>query len=278
MTATRSASKGGFKSAIFSFLIFSSLNLDMCYYVASSFSVEDIIQLEHDFVLQWAETESTVNYCVSGFTHPELPVITSQSFGKMKWGLVPSWIKKEEDAMKIRTQTLNAQAEGLASKPSFRQAFRQQQWCIIPVNGFFEWHHHHNGLKYPFFIYPKEGRYFYLAGLYDVWTSAASTLSSFSIITTPANPRMEWIHNSKKRMPAILSPTAARQWLSKDLPSLEKSNLLQPYSEERMLDHSISRLISSRRETMNQKAILEKQAYPELEYENGLDLFSDEIA
>jgi putative SOS response-associated peptidase YedK len=77
-------------------------------------------------------------------------------------------------------------------------------------------------------------------------------------------------------MPAILSPSAAKQWLTADLPPLEKSNLLQPYAEEWMLDHSISRLINSRRETMNQESILEKQVYPELENVNTLNLFSDD--
>lgn len=187
----------------------------MCYYVASSFSVEDIIQLEHDFVLQWAETESSVNYCVSGFSHPELPVATAEKFLKMKWGLIPHWIPGKEQANKIKIQTLNAQAEGISSKPSFRSAFKSQQCCIVPINGFFEWHHHSNGQKYPFFIYPKSGRYFFVAGLYDSWQDpeSAKPIQTFSIITTPANSRMAWIHNSKKRMPAILPLTQARQWL-----------------------------------------------------------------
>jgi len=247
----------------------------MCYYVASSFSVEDIIQLEHDFVLQWAESESPVNYCVSGFSHPELPVITAERFSKMTWGLIPSWTKNEEDARKIRVQTLNAQAESIHTKPSFRQAFKQSQCCIVPINGFFEWHHHSNGQKYPFFIYPKEQRYFYAAGLYESSLNPASQVrvKSFSIITTTANARMEWIHNSKKRMPALLSLDNAKKWLSSDLLSPEKLSLLKPYEPEDMLDHSISRLITSRTQDFNQEAVLQKHSYPELEANFQRDLF-----
>lgn len=247
----------------------------MCYYVASSFSVEDIIQLEHDFVLQWVEAESTVNYCVSAFTHPQLPVITAQRFAKMSWGLIPSWIKDQENADKIRVQTLNAQAETLSSKPSYRQAFKQQQFCVIPVNGFFDWHHHVNGQKYPFFIYPKNERYFFLAGLYDIWQSTQGPLYSFTVITSPANERMQWIHNSKKRMPAILGADDAKVWLKNELSTEERKGLLAPYDASQMLDHSVSRLITSRKETMNQEAVLQKHSYPELETDFLKDLFSE---
>src|SRR4051812_6262804 len=135
----------------------------MCYYTASKFSAKEIYQLEHDHVVTWEENEPDEFFMVPGFIHPNLPVITAEKqFKRLRWGLIPSWVKDAEGVKKIGMQTLNAQSEGIDSKPSFRGAVKAGRFCIVPVNGFYEWHHHSNGQKYPHFIYPKNSPYFLL--------------------------------------------------------------------------------------------------------------------
>ncbi|MDI1353808.1 MAG: SOS response-associated peptidase [bacterium] len=239
----------------------------MCYYVASHFSGKEIFQLEHDFVVHWEEEERASYYAVSGFAHPKLPVITSEgTFKNYRWGLIPSWVKDWESAKKIREQTLNAIGDTLTERPSYRHAVKAGRFCVIPVNGFFEWHHHINGENYPHYIYPKSESYFLLAGIYEQWINKEldEVFNTFTIITTPANPRMEWIHNTKKRMPAILTKEAAKMWLDGNIPLSEKKELLSPFSEQLMTDHSIGKLITSRRENPNQPAVSAKVEYPEL--------------
>lgn len=75
----------------------------------------------------------------NGFTHPDLPVITEADATVMKWGLIPHWVKDDETAKKLSRMCLNAKIETLAEKPSFRDALKRDQRCIIPARSFFEW-------------------------------------------------------------------------------------------------------------------------------------------
>jgi len=239
----------------------------MCYYVSAKMSRAEIFQLEQDFAAHWEDEDFQPYYVVSGFAHPKLPVITAEKRFKLyRWGLIPAWVKDWQSAVKLRTQTLNAIGETIDSKPSFRAAVNSGRFCVVPVNGFYEWHHHSNDQKYPHFIYSKNRTMFFLAGLYERWINRAleEVHDTFTIITTPANQRMEWIHNSKKRMPAILTYQSAKSWLDEGLPYSEKKKLLAPYDDELMADHTIGKLITSRKENSNTAAVMEPFVYPEL--------------
>ncbi len=238
----------------------------MCYYSESKLSGEEIYQLEHDFVVKWEEEDRAEYFVASGFAHPKMPVITAEKeFRNFRWGLIPHWAKDWNDAKTRRTQCLNSISEEAESKPSFRDAIKTSQFCIIPVNGFFEWHHIGTE-KYPHYIYPKNGGYFLFAGLYNRWTNKAidEVHDTFTILTTRANERMEWIHNSKKRMPVILNTEQARTWLDKAISYGQKKHLLEPCEVSMMSDHPISKLITSRKENPNQPKVLERFDYPEL--------------
>lgn len=238
----------------------------MCYYVESKLTSYQLRDLEHEYVVNWEEESTDDFYAVSGFSHPKLPIITSEkSFKKYRWGLIPHWVKDWDGAKKIRIQTLNCIGEEAETKPSFRDAIKQGQFCIIPLNGFFEWHHF-NDQKYPHFIYPKDKSLFLTAGIFNQWTNKAITEvhNTFTICTVKANERMEWIHNSKKRMPLILSKEESKIWLDKEVPFAEKKKLINPYEVDLMADHPISKLITSRKENSNVAAVTEPFDYPEL--------------
>ena len=110
-----------------------------------------------------------------------VPVITRQSPKKaveMKWGLVPFWAKDP----KIGYKMINARAETVLFKPSFRKAIRSQR-CLVPANGFYEWQRI-NG-KQPYFISRKDGEIMSFAGIFDTWKDAeGSKINSYAIITS----------------------------------------------------------------------------------------------
>src|SRR5512139_4122898 len=87
----------------------------------------------------------------------------------VRWGLVPSWAKD----LSIGNKLINARAETVHEKPSFRRAFPQRR-CLLPADGFYEWYasEREGGgrpRKQPFFIRPKDGGLMAMAGLYELW-------------------------------------------------------------------------------------------------------------
>jgi putative SOS response-associated peptidase YedK len=180
---------------------------------------------------------------VSAFGLPTVPVICSGNPDEIKlltWGLIPAWVKDAESARSIRMKTFNARSETLGEKPSFRNSFRNKR-CMVLVNGFYEWQHA-GSEKIPYFIRLKDGIPFALAGLYDNWLNrdTGEILNTFTIITTPANPMMEVIHNTKKRMPAILSPSVEKEWLNSEYETLRLSEFLKPFDENLMIAEKVS--------------------------------------
>jgi len=154
-----------------------------------------------------------------------------------RWGLIPSWAN---DA-KIGHKMINARAETVAEKPSFRNAFKKQR-CLIPADGFYEWRKERDA-KTPYCIRMKNERPFAFAGLWEQWVSEQETIFSCSIITTTANDVLKPIHH---RMPVILKTDDYQFWLdpeNQDPKSLSK--LLVPFMAEEMTPFPISKQINS---------------------------------
>ena len=153
----------------------------------------------------------------------------------MRWGLVPPWAKDTHGAL------INARAEGIADKPSFRRAFRAQR-CLIPASGFYEWQASLAGgkaKKTPYLITvtdrEDDADLFAVAGLWETWhdpSSGGQELRTCAIITTTPNALMAPIHD---RMPVILRREDEEEWLDPEArDSGRLTALLQPYPAERM--------------------------------------------
>ena len=151
----------------------------------------------------------------------------------MRWGLVPHWARDTSIGNKLN----NARSEGLADKPSFRQALRRRR-CILPASGFYEWQPATGAdgkpAKQPWFISPQGQPCFAMAGLFEAWRApagpteaddgaaaavvagqapAAEWLLTCCVITTAANALMAPIH---ERMPVLLRPEHWAAWLARD--------------------------------------------------------------
>jgi len=129
---------------------------------------------------------------------------------RYRWGLVPSWAKDPS----ISSRMFNARSETVASKPSFRSAFKRQR-CLVPVDGFFEWDRRGEA-KVPHYFTRLDGSPIVLAGLYEHWRDPAGgddapVLRTCTVLTTTPGPDMDAIHD---RMPVILEASAFDLWLT----------------------------------------------------------------
>ena len=150
----------------------------------------------------------------------------------MRWGLVPQW---SNDPL-IGFQMINARAETVAQKPSFKNSFRKRR-CIVPCSGFYEWKKVDKKTRIPYHIKPKNDNFFGLAGLWDTWNKDGGNLTTFTIITTTPNELIAPIHD---RMAVILSKKDEQIWLDPDIQSPDDLlPLLKPYPSEEMEAYEI---------------------------------------
>lgn len=189
------------------------------------------------------------SYYYHAFAIPEMPVVCSDDKSKIrlfKWGLIPSQTKTIEEANAIRLKTFNARAESLSTKPAFQSSFRSRR-CIIPVKGFFEWQHSGKE-KIPWYIYHANDEIISVAGLYDCWVfgKTGEVFNTFTLITTEANELLAEIHNSAKRMPALLERNDEKIWLDPEASSEDIQALLKPSPVEILRAHIVGPLVNSR--------------------------------
>ena len=171
-----------------------------------------------------------------------LPIITNaapQQIQFVRWGLVPAWSRDPAGGPK----PINARAETLAEKPSFRQLLARRR-CLVLADSFYEWQATARG-KVPHRILLQSEEPFAFAGLWDEWVDKASgeVHPTFTIITTEPNELMARLHN---RMPVILpGPEAERAWLADDLAPAAHQGLLVPYPSELMQEYAVTTRVNS---------------------------------
>jgi putative SOS response-associated peptidase YedK len=156
------------------------------------------------------------------------PVVRTGASGRelalARWGLVPRWSTEP----KSKYSTINARAETVAQKPTYRDSFRHRR-CLVPATGFYEWRQE-GDVKVPYYVRIAGRDVFALAGVWDHWERDGQGFDSFSIIVTRANPTLQRIHD---RMPVILNEAQYNTWLSSEhfnRPQLE--SLLLPFDGE----------------------------------------------
>lgn len=158
----------------------------------------------------------------------------------LKWGLIPFWAKEAA----IGNKMINARAESVAEKPSYKSSFKNKR-CLVAADGFYEWKKEGKA-KQPYLIRRADKKPFAFAGLWSSWRNPAQggqPVQTFTILTTSANDLMRPLHD---RMPVILDRENFDLWLDpkmQDTEALQK--LLVPYAAEGFEAFPVSRVVNS---------------------------------
>jgi putative SOS response-associated peptidase YedK len=199
--------------------------------IEKEFSVEISPQIEPQYNIYPTQMVGTILHNIEK---------NERQFRKLRWGLIPSWAKD----INIGSKMINARAESVAEKPSFRAAFKRRR-CLIIVDGFYEWQMQGNK-KQPYYIRMEDGRPFAFAGLWEHWESpGGEKIYSCTIVTTEPNELMKSIH---ERMPVIIAPEDYHIWLDtqgQDSESIKQ--LLRPYSAKEMIAYPVGSLVNNPR-------------------------------
>jgi putative SOS response-associated peptidase YedK len=194
--------------------------------------------LTERFDIEESSTSITSSYNIAP-TQQVATVLAENGKRKLEmlhWGLIPSWAKDPE----VGNRMINARAETVAEKPSYRKAFQERR-CLILADGFYEWQKTDNG-KQPFYIRMEDESPFAFAGLWESWRNGRE-IRSCTIITTAPNELAASIHN---RMPVILHPEDYDMWLDPDFDEREPlTSLLKPFPAEAMEAYPVSRRVNN---------------------------------
>lgn len=202
--------------------------------------VSDLDLILHRFNLLYANVEYVPRYNIAP-SQQVLAVVSDsreRRLGQLRWGLIPFWAKDP----KIGYKMINARAETVAEKASFKHSFKRQR-CLIPADGFYEWKKEGNR-KRPMRVRLKSGEPFAFAGLWSRWTSPeGEEVHSCTILTTRPNSLMKNIHD---RMPVILRKEDEDVWLDRTVEDPEfLQQLLEPYDADQMDAYEVSTVVNS---------------------------------
>ncbi len=193
----------------------------MCYRTEITKNLE---ALERRFKAQTVNSQNLIlGQEIYGFDFQPTPIIINAEpqfiQGDFHWGLIPSW--SQDDS--IRKLTLNAKIETLEEKPAYRDVVKNR--CLIIATGYYEWrwNDEKGKSKQKYGIYSAESEIFAFAGIYAKWKNPVNGqwVNSYSIVTTEANEKMQYIHNTKKRMPIVLKLQDESSWLNNEIPIKE---------------------------------------------------------
>ena len=181
-----------------------------------------------------------------------LPILTNdepETFQRLEWGLLPAWVDGDGDRL------INARAETVAEKPSFREAYEGRR-CLVPADGFYEWVDAGDGRKRPYRIAFVDDRPFAMAGLWERWepnstqtgldafgggsTDAddpSNVRETFAILTTEPNEVVADLHH---RMAVVLNPDAEQAWLDGE----DSPEFFEPYPADDMHAYPVSRAVN----------------------------------
>lgn len=184
----------------------------MCFHFKQSKSAQELkLRFKASFKDEHLFQPSVYN----GFQYPKTPIITNKrpdAIQLFNWGLIPFWAKDDT----IKKNTLNARIETINEKSSFRNSVNNR--CFVLVDGFYEWQwlDEKGNQKQKYELTLPDNEPFAFAGLWSEWVdkSTGKIINTYTILTTEANELMSKIHNTKKRMPVILSADNEQNWLN----------------------------------------------------------------
>ncbi len=153
-----------------------------------------------------------------------------------EWGLLPSWSKTVAGARR----PINARAETVAGKPSFRAAFRRRR-CLVPADGYYEWKALAGG-KQPYYIHRADERCFAIAGIWEHWERDGAVIQSCALLTCAANDTLAAVHD---RMPVIVAHEDYAAWLDPATPADSLARLLAPAADHAFALHAVSKRVNS---------------------------------
>lgn len=165
-----------------------------------------------------------------------------RTIANLHWGLLPRWAKDR----KLAYRTINARAETIASKPSFRSAYRYRR-CIVPASGYYEWVKADDGGKQPYLIRRADDAVLSMAGLWERWTPPGEdgVVESCTVVTTESVGQVRDVHH---RMPVLLDRADFDRWLDPTCTDGDAvAPLLAPYRHEDLLIHPVSRHVNNAR-------------------------------
>jgi putative SOS response-associated peptidase YedK len=237
----------------------------MCYH--SSVPDRDALDDLFDYAVRTDEWNEYYHY-LNGYSHKDVPVLKAENpsaIEKYSWGLVASWAKDKEKADMLRKGCLNAKSEDIWETASYRTVIKKKR-CLILLDGFYEFRHVTKDDKIPYLIRLKNQKAFACGGVYETWTDKVTgeVRNTCSIITTPANPLMAKIHNSKLRMPLIFSKEHMMGWIQPDLSKEQINSMMKPLDENLMEAHPIIKFNPQKPELYNNREFKNPVEYPQL--------------
>jgi putative SOS response-associated peptidase YedK len=204
------------------------------------FSVKNLSEVYSRFDVVNTLDDYTPRYNIApGQMNPVITRNSPKKIQRMFWGLIPFWAKDRTMAF----HTINARAEEISLKPSFRKSFESHR-CLVPATGFYEWDKStkpHN----PYYFRIKGDKIFSFAGLFDIWTDPLDKKEhySYTVITTSANSIVKPVH---PRMPVILAKENEETWLEPDFVTKDRlAELLRPYPENEMEVNQVSNKVNN---------------------------------
>jgi putative SOS response-associated peptidase YedK len=212
----------------------------MCGRFTLSASIEEIMdRFEIQSFLDMEDYTPSYNIAPSQSVLAVINDGKANRMGFLRWGLIPPWAKD----MSIGQKMINARAETLLEKPSFRNAFKKKR-CLIIADSFYEWKRHEDKQKTPMRIKLKDDSLFAMAGIWEGWkTPEGTSIFSCSAITTSPNDLMKDIHD---RMPVILKKNDEKTWLDPSISDpIYLTPLLRPLEANLMEAYEVSTQVNS---------------------------------
>ncbi len=168
---------------------------------------------------------------------------TERRLVPQRWGLIPP----DETDLRRGARLINARSETVSTRPTFRDAWRKGQRCVVPATGFFEWSRPEGGwgARIPYWIHMEDERPFGLAGIWDCSGPPSDPIQSFAILTAEPNDLVSPIHD---RMPVILGDAAAWEaWMDPQAPWWQIKRLFAPRRSDDLEARRVSTFVNNPR-------------------------------